>query len=140
MKTIAQAIVAKSLKAGMDPFLIAAMMIQESRLNPSAVSWAGAQGIGQLMPGTARELGVLTDKRDDRLQAQASMDGAIRYLKEQLERFAGRVDFALAAYNAGYGTVQEAGGVPNIPETRNYVREIKARRDWLKRQAARTGA
>lgn len=104
---------------GLDPKLLTALVRAESGFKATAVSHAGAIGLGQLMPGTAAALGV--DPHDP-LQ---NLDGAARYLKEQLSRF-GRVDHALAAYNAGPGAVARAGGVPNYPETKAYVAKILA--------------
>ena len=100
--------------------LLAAVAQQESGMRPDAVSPAGAVGLMQLMPGTARELGV--DPRDP---AQA-VDGAARYLRTQLDAF-GSLDLALAAYNAGPGNVRKHGGVPPFAETRSYVAAITGR-------------
>jgi soluble lytic murein transglycosylase-like protein len=103
------------------PHLLEALVWQESRWNPSAVSRAGAIGLAQLMPGTARDLGV--DPRDP-IQ---NLAGGARYLRQQLNRFDGDVEKALAAYNAGPGRVMTARGIPSIPETQAYVRAIVAR-------------
>lgn len=90
---------------------------QESAWNPRAVSHKGAIGLAQLMPATARMLGV--NPRDPR----QNLDGGARYLREQYERF-GNWRLALAAYNAGPGAVEKHDGVPPFRETRNYVRRI----------------
>ena len=105
----------------LSPRLLEALIWQESRGNPAAVSRAGAVGLTQLMPATARQLGV--DPRDP---AQ-NMAGGAAYLRQQLNRFNGDLEKALAAYNAGPGRVQTAGGVPSIPETKAYVRSIVTR-------------
>lgn len=103
------------------PALIEAVVWQESRWRAGAVSPKGARGLAQLMPGTARELGV--DARDP----FANLEGGARYLREQLDRFDGNIEKALAAYNAGPGRVEEANGIPNIRETRAYVAAIMGR-------------
>jgi len=104
---------------GVPAGLIAAVAKQESGFNARAVSGAGAQGIMQLMPGTAHGLGV-TNSFDP---AQA-IDGGARLLKSLLTKFGGRVDLALAGYNAGAGAVVRYDGVPPYPETQNYVKDI----------------
>jgi len=88
---------------------------RESAYRPGAVSKAGAIGVMQLMPATARALGV--DPHD----AAANIDGGSAYLRKQLDRFGGRIDLALAAYNAGPGAVARYGGVPPYRETQAYV-------------------
>lgn len=105
----------------LSPALMEALVWQESRWNEAAVSPVGAQGLAQLMPGTARYLGV--DARDP----FANLEGGARYLREQLDRFGGDLEKALAAYNAGPGRVERAGGIPNIRETRHYVAAIMGR-------------
>ncbi len=104
---------------GIDPHLLEALVWQESRFRPDAVSHKGARGLAQLMPGTARELGVNPDDPEDNLR------GGARYLRQQLDRFGGNVELALAAYNAGPGAVSRVGRVPRIRETQNYVRVIQ---------------
>ena len=101
--------------------LIEAMVWQESRWNATAVSPVGARGLAQLMPGTARELGV------DPADPFANLEGGARYLRAQLDRFDGNVEKALAAYNAGPGRVERAGGIPRIRETQLYVAAIMGR-------------
>ena len=105
----------------LSPSLLEAVVWQESRWRADAVSPVGARGLAQLMPGTARDLGV---DPDDPL---ANLEGGARYLREQLDRFDGDLERALAAYNAGPGRVIRAGGVPNIRETKLYVASIMGR-------------
>lgn len=117
----AQALVEVAKANELSPYLLEAVVWQESRWNPAARSRAGAIGLAQLMPGTARDLGV---DPNDPLQ---NLSGGARYLRQQLNRFGGNVEKALAAYNAGPGRVMTAGGIPSIPETQAYVRAIVAR-------------
>jgi Transglycosylase SLT domain len=108
---------------GVDPYLIYCLMSQESKFISGATSPKGAQGLMQLMPGTAARYGV-TNPYDI---AQSIMGGT-RYLKDLLKMFNGRLDLALAGYNAGEGAVMKYGyAVPPYDETRNYVRLILAR-------------
>ena len=102
---------------GVDPDLFERLITQESGWKPDIVSPKGAMGLGQLMPSTAKYLGV--DPRDP---AQ-NLDGAARYLREQMDRFR-EPSFALAAYNAGPERVAQYGGIPPFAETQNYVRSI----------------
>ncbi|WP_148615850.1 lytic transglycosylase domain-containing protein [Nocardioides rubriscoriae] len=106
---------------GVDPVLLSSVARQESGFDPRAVSHAGAQGLMQLMPGTAAGLGV-----SDPFDPPQAVDGAARLLRQLLDRFDGRVDLALAGYNAGPGAVDRYHGVPPYPETRNYVRSVMA--------------
>ena len=117
----AQALLEVAKANDISPYLLEAVVWQESRWNPGARSRAGAIGLAQLMPGTARDLGV---DPNDPLQ---NLSGGARYLRQQLNRFDGNVEKALAAYNAGPGRVMTAGGIPSIPETQAYVRAIVAR-------------
>ena len=105
----------------LSPALIEALVWQESRWRANAVSPAGARGLAQLMPGTARYLGVDPD------DPFANLEGGARYLREQLDRFDGDLERALAAYNAGPGRVIRAGGIPRIRETQTYVAAIMGR-------------
>lgn len=108
---------------GVDPFLIFCTMAQESSFSAGATSNKGAQGLMQLMPGTAARYGV-TNPYD----VAQSIKGGTRYLKDLLEMFNGRVDLALAGYNAGEGAVLKYGKtIPPYTETRNYVKLILKR-------------
>lgn len=115
---IAYHIADKSERYGVDPWLTYSLVAQESRFNPNAVSPVGAQGLGQLMPGTAASLGI-----DDPFDIEQNLDGAVRYLSQQLRSF-GKCSLALAAYNAGPGNVRKYGGVPPFRETQHYVKVI----------------
>lgn len=112
---------AAEAKYALPPGLLDALVWTESRYNPLAVSRVGAAGLGQLMPATARELGVA-----NRFDPVANIDGAARYLRQMLDRF-GVVHLALAAYNAGPGAVSKAGGIPQNGETPAYVRNVLRR-------------
>jgi hypothetical protein len=103
-----------------NPALFRALVQQESRGNQSAHSPAGAIGETQLMPDTARALGV------NPYNQQQNLMGGAKYLRQQLDRFGGDVRKALAAYNAGPGAVEKYGGVPPFAETQNYVKAILA--------------
>ena len=105
----------------LSPALLEAVVWQESRWRADAVSPAGARGLAQLMPATARYLGVDAD------DPHANLEGGARYLREQLDRFGGDLEKALAAYNAGPGRVIRAGGIPEIRETKGYVAAIMGR-------------
>lgn len=105
----------------LSPALIEALVWQESRWRSGAVSPVGARGLAQLMPGTARELGVNAN------DPFANLEGGARYLRAQMDRFGGDVERALAAYNAGPGRVIQSGGVPRIRETQLYVSAIMGR-------------
>jgi soluble lytic murein transglycosylase-like protein len=106
-------------KQHLDPALVKAVIGVESGWNPSALSHKGAQGLMQLIPSTAGELGV-----GNAFDPVQNVNGGAAYLRTLLDRFHGDLEKSLAAYNAGPGLVERVGGVPNIPETRSYVRKV----------------
>ena len=118
---LTNAITDAAKKHGVDPRLLVAVARRESRFNPNAVSPVGACGIMQLMPATARYLGI-----NNIFDARQNVFGGARYLRTLLDTFHGDLDLTLAAYNAGPGAVQKYNGVPPFRETRNYVSSIRA--------------
>lgn len=118
-KRISSAVVTASQKYNLPPELILGVIKQESGFKPCAESQCGAQGLMQLMPETAKDLGV-----KDSLNIEQNIDGGSRYLKQMLDQFGGDTKLALAAYNAGPSNVQKYGGIPPFEETQNYVRSV----------------
>jgi soluble lytic murein transglycosylase-like protein len=120
-RDLTPAIVDAARAHGVDPRLVAAVARRESAFNPMALSPVGAAGIMQLMPSTAKYLGV-----EDVYDARANIFGGTRYLRELLDAFGGDLDLTLAAYNAGPGAVQKFRGVPPYRETQAYVAAVRA--------------
>ncbi|WP_305733486.1 lytic transglycosylase domain-containing protein [Trichlorobacter ammonificans] len=112
---------ASAAKYGVSPALVKAVIRAESGYNPNAVSRAGATGLMQLMPGTARSLNVTNT-----FDPKQNVDGGVRYLRFLLDTFKGDISLALAAYNAGMSKVARYGGIPPYQETRTYVNRVLA--------------
>lgn len=103
---------------GVDPRLVKAVVSRESKFNPRAVSRKGAKGLMQLMPENYRSRGI------DPFDPEENIHAGTKYLSENMEMFKGNVRLALAAYNAGPRTVKEAGGIPDIQETKDFVKAV----------------
>jgi len=124
---LASLIEAAAVKAGIDPALFESLVQAESDFNPRAVSRTGAMGLSQLMPGTAKSLGV-----SDAFDPVQNLNGGAKYLAGLLKQFEGDERKALAAYNAGPGAVRRYDGVPPFSETQNYVDRIMTRMGSLR--------
>ena len=112
----------------LDKALIKAVIKVESDFNPKVVSRRGAQGLMQLMPETAREVGV-----SNPFDPSQSIQGGAHYLRKMLDSFDRNLDYALAAYNAGPNAVRKYGGIPPYEETQNYVTKVKQYLDYYRR-------
>jgi soluble lytic murein transglycosylase-like protein len=121
-------ITAAAASTGVDVALLRAVIHAESAFNPMAVSNKGAQGLMQLMPGTAGDLGV-----SDAFDVAQNISGGAKYLAQLLKDFNGNTQLATAAYNAGEGAVQKYGGVPPYDETQVYVQRVEQLRDRYKK-------
>ncbi len=108
-----------ALSTGAPPGLVRAVLMAESSGDPSAISLAGAEGLMQLMPGTAAGCGI-----SDAFDPSANVQCGAAYLKRMLERYHGNMTLAVAAYNAGPGAVDKYHGVPPYPETQAYVARV----------------
>lgn len=111
-----------SEKHGVDPMLVHAVIGAESGFNESAVSSKGAMGLMQLMPTTAAQMGVYNP-----YEPEQNIDAGVRYLRHLIDRFGGDLRLAIAAYNAGPGSVEKYGDVPPIPETKRFVEKVFSR-------------
>jgi soluble lytic murein transglycosylase-like protein len=132
-RTIEEMVADAAHKYALPRSLVRAVARAESALDPNAVSAKGAQGVMQLMPGTARELGV-----ENALDPAQNIDAGARLLRQLLEKYDGRVAEALAAYNAGQGAVAKHNGVPPYRETRGYIRKVV--KDFEKAEKQSTAA
>lgn len=112
-------ITGKSSKYKIETAIIRAVITAESNWNPGAVSNRGAIGLMQLMPSTAKDMQVINP-----FDPEENIEGGTRYLRHLLNRFNGDIELALAAYNAGPARVEKSGGVPSIPETKQFVKKV----------------
>lgn len=118
-KSIDDIITEKAKKFGLDNKLLKSIVKVESNYKPDAVSSKGAKGLMQLMPETAKNLGV-----KNVFSPEENIEGGAKYFKNLMKKYDNNLDLALAAYNSGPNTVDSVGGVPNYPETKNYVQKV----------------
>ena len=123
-------IVKAAIRHKVDPALVKAIIMVESRYNPHAVSKQGAKGLMQLMPRTARSLGV-----EDCFNPEHNVNGGVKYLKQLLDEFDDNLEFALAAYSAGSSRVRRYRGIPPIKATQCYVKKVFAYYQYYKNEA-----
>lgn len=116
-----------------EPALVKAVIMAESGYNSKAVSNKGARGLMQLMPATAEMMGV-----EDYHHPEDNINAGVKYLRYLLDQFAGNMELAIAAYNAGYGRVREYQGVPPYKETRNYIKKVFEYYEFYKEQMSST--
>lgn len=127
-------IIKNSKRYDVDPLLVKAVIMAESGFNPNAVSHVGAEGLMQLMPKTARYLGV-----EDSFNPEHNIQGGVKYIKRLLDRFNGDVQLALAAYNAGSQNVRKYKGIPPYPETKKYIKKVSHLHSSYKKVASVSG-
>ena len=121
-----------SMRHNVDPALVKAIILAESRFNPKAVSYRGARGLMQLMPRTARGLGV-----QDSFNPEHNINGGVKYFKRLLDRFDGDIKLALAAYNAGARKVLKYNGVPPYNQTKKYIKRVFFYYEYYKEEMAK---
>ncbi|MDY6856294.1 MAG: lytic transglycosylase domain-containing protein [Thermodesulfobacteriota bacterium] len=121
-----------SIRHNVDPALVKAVILAESSFNPNAISYKGAEGLMQLMPKTARGLGV-----HDSFNPEHNIKGGVKYLKRLLDRFNGDIKLALAAYNAGTGKVLKYNGVPPYNQTKKYIKRVFFYYEYYKAEMAK---
>lgn len=135
--SVAPSLLVAARTHGIDPLLLHAIAHVESRHDASAVSKAGARGVMQVMPDTARRFGV-KDAERSLMQSDTNLQASAAYLRTLRQRYGDNLTLVLAAYNAGEGAVEKAGGVPPYPETEAYVRDVTAVYQRLQREFAVT--
>lgn len=132
-ESVAPAVMGAAQRESLDPKLLTAVIEQESGFRPCAISDKGAQGLMQLMPETSDKFSV-----KDPFDAKQNIDAGAKYLKELITKYSGNLGLALGAYNAGPEAVDQAGGIPNIPETTDYVKSILTKLGLQSTPAANT--